>query len=89
MTFLLVIKNNESGLQLDEYLFPENHEPGSGVVIKRWPDLELEHRHHDQMQFIPSLRLSSACGDQYFQCQQLLIETLSDNDEEISTYIIL
>ena len=55
LTFLLVIKNNESGLQLDEYLFPENHEPGSGVV-RQWPDLELEHRH--QMHFIPSLRLS-------------------------------
>ena len=88
LTFLLVIKNNESGLQLDEYLFPGDHEPGSGGVIRRWPDLELEHRHHDQMHFIPSLWLSSACGDQYFRCQQLLVKTFSDNGEEISIVFI-
>ena len=78
MTFVLAIKNNESGLQLEEYLFPENRGSVDDSGASQWPDLQLE----PQMRFIPGLRLSSECGDQYFRCQRLLVETLPQSPQD-------
>ena len=65
-TFLLSIKNNESGLEIFT-LFPgsvNNNE------ASQWPDHELK----PQILFIPGHNLSSVCGDQtYFRCQHLLV----------------
>ena len=64
LTFLVAIKSNGSGLEIHTQ-FPENH--GS----RSQPELE------SKMHFIPNRSLSSECGDQYFRCQQFLVETLS------------
>ena len=65
-TFLLSIKNNESGLEIFT-LFPgsvNNNE------ASQWPDHELK----PQILFIPGHNLSSECGNQtYFRCQRLLV----------------
>ena len=65
---LLAIKSNKSGLEVHTF-FPENR--GSIVDNKpsQWPDNKLE----PQTLFIPGHSLSSECGDQYFQCQELLV----------------
>ena len=63
----MAIKSNGSGLEIHTH-FPENHGyEGSRLQ----PELE------SKMHFIPNRSLSSECGDQYFRCQQLLVETLS------------
>ena len=69
LTFVLAIKNNESGLEIYT-LFPENRGSididASGVgQHKLEPEMHL---------FIPGRNLSSECGDQYFRCQELLVE---------------
>ena len=68
LTSLLAIKSNKSGLEVHT-LFPENR--GSIVDNKpsQWPDNKLE----PQTLFISGHSLSSECGDQYFQCQELLV----------------
>ena len=70
LTFLLAIKNNESGLEV-RTLFPENHGSVSNNHASQRPDYELEF----QVQFIPGHSLSSECGGQYLRCQELLVET--------------
>ena len=63
----MAIKSNEGGLEIHTH-FPESHSyEGSGSQ----PELE------STMHFIPNRSLSSACGDLYFRCQQLLVEPLS------------
>ena len=77
LTFLLAIKNNENGLEIYT-LFLENRRVSvedSGA--SQWLDHELEPQMHF---FFPGHSLSSWCGDQYFQCQELLVETLSLQD---------
>ena len=66
-TFLVAIKSNGSGLEIHTH-FLENH----GYEGSRsQPELK------SKMHFIPNHSLSSECGDQYFRCQQLLVEPLS------------
>ena len=65
-TFLLSIKNNESGLEIFT-LFPGSV---NNSEASQWPDHELK----PQIHFIPGHSLSSECGDQtYFRCQHLLV----------------
>ena len=66
--FLLAIKNNKSGLEVHT-LFPENRGSIDDNKPSQWPDNKLE----PQTLFIPGHSLSSECGDQYFQCQELLV----------------
>ena len=67
LTFLVAIKSNGSGLEIHTR-FLENH---GYEGIRSQPELK------SKMHFIPNHSLSSKCGDQYFRCQQLLIEPLS------------
>ena len=72
LTFVLAIKNNKSGLQLELYQSLYDLEYSGHVVnsgASQWPDHELE----PQIHFIPGHRLSPECGNQYFRCQELLI----------------
>ena len=69
LTFVLAIKNNESGLEIYT-LFPENR--GSiDIDASGVGQHELEPEMH---LFIPGCNLSSECGDQYLRCQELLVE---------------
>ena len=68
LTFLVAIKSNESGLEINTHLRLENQ--GN-------EDIERYRSHpKSQVHFIPGHNLSSACGDQYFRCQELLVKTL-------------
>ena len=78
VTFLVAIKNNESGLEVHTH-FPENHGyEGSGSQ----PELE------SKMHFIPNRSLSSECGDQYFRCQHLLVEPLNTASGDVNIIFI-
>ena len=78
LTFVLAIKNNESGLEIYT-LFPENR--GSiDIDASGVGQHELEPEMH---LFIPGRNLSSECGDQYFRCQELLVE-----DDAINTVFV-
>ena len=66
--FLLAIRNNKSGLEVHT-LFPENRGSIDDNKPSQWPDNKLE----PHTLFIPGHSLSSECGDQYFQCQELLV----------------
>ena len=68
MTFLVAMKSNGSGVEV-RTLFPENHDshgasqrPGHGLK--------------PQMLFISGHNLSSECGEQYFRCQEVLVDTV-------------
>ena len=64
LTFLVAIKNSGSGLEIVIHTrFPENCDSEGR--------LELDPKTF----FIPGHNLSSECGDQYFRCQHLLVET--------------
>ena len=77
LTFILAIKNNDSGLEVYT-LFPENR--GS---------IDVEHELDPRMHvFFPGRNLSSWCGDQYFRCQELLVETLFLQDDGIKLNIV-
>ena len=66
LTFLVAIKSNESGLEINTHLRLENH--GN-------EDIERYRSHPEsQVLFIPGHNLSSACSDQYFRCQELLVK---------------
>ena len=67
LTYLVTIKSNGSGLEIHIRLPGNQGNEGS----RSQPDLE------SQTHFIPNHSLSSECGDQYFRCQQLLVESLS------------
>ena len=66
--FLLAIRNNKSGLEVHTF-FPENRGSIDDNKPSQWPDNKLE----PHTLFIPGHSLSSECGDQYFQCQELLV----------------
>ena len=66
--FLLAIRNNKSGLEVHT-LFPENRGSIDDNKPSQWPNNKLE----PHTLFIPGHSLSSECGDQYFQCQELLV----------------
>ena len=71
LTFILAIKNNDSGLEVYT-VFPENR--GSQIDdsgASQWHEHELDPQMHF---FFPDRNLSSWCGDQYFRCQELLVE---------------
>ena len=77
LTFILAIKKNASGLEVYT-LFPENR--GS---------IDVEHELEPQMHvFFPGRNLSSWYGDQYFRCQELLVETLFLQDDGIKLNIV-
>ena len=77
LTFILAIKNNDSGLEVYT-LFPENR--GS---------IDVEHELDPRMHvFFPGRNLSSWCGDQYFRCQELLVETLFLQDDGIKLNVV-
>ena len=67
MTFLVAIKNSGSGLEIVNIhtRFPENCDHDSEGRLELDP----------KTFFIPGRNLSSECGDQYFRCQHLLVET--------------
>ena len=70
LTFL-AFKNKESGLEVYT-LFPDDRSSRSDGVDS---GASQSFEHEPQMHFIPGHSLSSWCGKQYFQCQELLVET--------------
>ena len=70
LTFLVAIKSNGSGLEIHTHLL-ENH-GYEGISDRSQTDLEPS-----KTQFIPHRRLPPECGDQYFRCQEPLVDTLS------------
>ena len=89
LTFIFAIKTNDSGLEIYT-LFPENRDSIDDTTANangasQWFEHELE----PQMYFFfPGCSLSSWCGDQYFRCQELLVETLSLQDDGIKLNIV-
>ena len=80
LTFILAIKNNESGLEVYT-LFPENRgsiDDNHSGGASQWLEHELDPQMHF---FFPGHNLSSWCDDQYFRCQELLVESLSLEDD--------
>ena len=70
LTFL-AFKNKGSGLEVYT-LFPDDRSSRSDGVDS---GASQSFEHEPQMHFIPGHNLSSWCGEQYFQCQELLVET--------------
>ena len=82
LTFLVAIKSNESGLEINTHLRLENH--GN-------EDIERYRLHPEsQVLFIPGHNLSSACGDQYFRCQELLVKMFqgTNSNRKINNIIV-
>ena len=67
LTFLVATRSNGSGLEIHTR-FPGNQ---GNEGSRSQPELE------SQVHFIPNHSLSSECGDQYFRCQRLLVESRS------------
>ena len=77
LTFLVAIKNNESGLEVHTLSVPENRGSINILYINnRGANQRPDHELKPQMLFIPGHNLSSECGEQYFRCQELSVETV-------------
>lgn len=73
VTHLVSIKNTENGVRIT--VFPENRYDHRDPDSAAGSELVLSH-----------YSLSSECGDQYFRCQDVLVENLQlpDNAEPFS-----
>ena len=86
--FLVAIKSNDSGLEI-RTLFQEGlASVGSSGTSQSWPTHVVELL-EPQTKFIPGYSLSSKCGDEYYQCQELLVVNDSSHNNDLGSLSIV